>query len=94
MQASVGLSSARLQRHQAPQRPRVSTNAIKSSGAKQVVFSKTILAKPNEVEKVAAVLGEILTYSEERAKDKASGIQSMQVVRDQFDTNVFHCYER
>jgi hypothetical protein len=94
MQASVGRSCARQHQRQANQRPIVSTHAIKSSGAKQVVCSKTIVAKPAEVERVAAVLGEILTYSEERAKDKASGIQSMQVVRDQFDNNVFHCYER
>jgi hypothetical protein len=72
----------------------VLTGAVKTSGAKNVVCSKTIIAQPDKRDKVAAVLAEIVNYSEERAKDKSSGVIQVQCVKDQWDDDTFHCYER
>lgn len=59
-----------------------------------VVCSKTITAKPGEGDKVASVLQEMLAYTEERASVKENGIVSLTYVKDQYEENVFHCYER
>lgn len=68
--------------------------AVKEKTGKQIVCSKTLVAKEASKEKVLGMCKEVLAFSEERMKDKSNGIQQFQCVRDSFEDNTFHFYER
>lgn len=70
------------------------TSAVKKRHDKNVVCSKTMTALPEKREQVAKLLAEMVTYSEQRSADSNSGIVRFQCVRDSWEPDTFHCYER
>ncbi len=68
--------------------------AVKQKSGKQVACTKTLVAKPDQQGKVAALVADLASFSLQRARDRASGVQVFEVVRDQFEPNTFHIWER
>jgi len=53
-----------------------------------------LIAKPQDKEKVARMCADIAAYSLDEMKDRQKGIVVFQVVRDSWEDNVFHMWER
>lgn len=68
--------------------------AVKEKTGKQVVCSKTLVARKEAAAQVQTLCQGIVTYTEDRMRDRTSGIQQYQCMRDGFEDNVFHFYER
>lgn len=73
---------------------RVACMAVKKAGSKQVVSSKTLVAKPESAEAVAKMAAELAQYSLDQMEDRSKGIVVFQVVRDAWETDTFHTWER
>lgn len=70
------------------------TAAVKASSGKHVVCSKTLIAKEGKAEVVAGMCKEVVEFSMEALKDRKSGIVQFQCVKDGWEPNTFHFYER
>lgn len=68
--------------------------AVKLRADKNVVCSKTLVARPQDVDKVVALCEEVTAFSREQARLRESGILSFECVRDTWEPTTFHFYER
>lgn len=69
-------------------------SAAKERSARQIVSSKTLVSKSEDAQKVQDLCQQIVKHSVERASDRTAGIIEYQCVRDNWDTNTFHFWER
>eukprot|EP00798_Chlamydomonas_sp_ICE-L_P020314 gene20314-27070_t len=70
------------------------TAAVKTNSGKQVVCSKTLVAKKGKEEQVRKLCGKVLEFGVAQAADRKNGIMEYQCVKDGWEDNVFHFYER
>lgn len=89
------------QRHGAPSYPAALGRrrltvaaAIKSKSKRQVCCSKTLIATPDTVDQVQRLCADVTAYSQQVMDDRTSGINAFDCVRDQWEPNVFHFWER
>mmetsp|Transcript_31817 Transcript_31817/g.70686 ORF Transcript_31817/g.70686 Transcript_31817/m.70686 type:complete len:227 (+) Transcript_31817:124-804(+) len=68
--------------------------AIKSKGNKQVVFSRTLIVKPENMKTVTDICGKYSALMASKVEDRSSGVVSFQCVRDTFDDKQIHFWER
>ncbi|KAK9841039.1 hypothetical protein WJX81_007213 [Elliptochloris bilobata] len=68
--------------------------AIKRSSEKHVVCHKTLVAKQDQVAKVAEMCKDILDFSQGKATHRSAGILEFKVSVDQYEPNVFYFWER
>lgn len=67
---------------------------MKERSARNIVCSKTLVVKPERINDVLKLCQDVTTLSVEKAADKKAGIMVFDCVRDSWDTNVFHFWER
>ena len=70
------------------------TAAIKKSGAKHVICSKTLIAKPDQTKRLQKKCQDILDFSLGKASNSQNGIIEFSCSQDIYDKNVFHFWER
>lgn len=70
------------------------TAAIKKSGAKHVICSKTLVAKPDQTKRLQKKCQDILDFSIGKASNPENGIIEFSCNQDIYDKNVFHFWER
>lgn len=68
--------------------------AVKKSGAKHVICSKTLVAKPDQTKRLLKKCQDILDFSVGRASNPENGIIEFSCNQDIHDKNVFHFWER
>lgn len=68
--------------------------ARKVSKARHIVSSKTLIARPGHEEQVEKLVADVTMFSMQQAKDRQAGIHVFEAVKDQFEPNVFHTWER
>ncbi|KAI8466752.1 MAG: hypothetical protein J3K34DRAFT_432696 [Monoraphidium minutum] len=59
-----------------------------------VCCSKTLVSKPESVERVQKLCADVTQFSQARMDDRANGLHAFDCVRDQWEPNVFHFWER
>lgn len=69
----------------------IATAAVRKTGAKQVVCSKTLVAKPGEEDAVAAACADLVAKA---GPSPADGVLEFAVSRDPAEPAVFHFWER
>ncbi|EFJ50920.1 hypothetical protein VOLCADRAFT_103706 [Volvox carteri f. nagariensis] len=78
-----------------PSRQRLSVVAAhKARSLKQVAVSRTLIAKKDHEAQVASIAGEILKWSEQECEVAGKGIVAFDCVRDGWEANTFHFWER
>lgn len=70
------------------------TAAIKKSGAKHVICSKTLVAKTDQAKRLLKKCQDILDFSLGKASNPENGIIEFSCNQDIYDKNVFHFWER
>ena len=73
-----------------PSRGGVPLGAVRKGGEKNVVCTKTVLAKAEHAAKVK----ELCAKYEEDMKANQAGILAFECTEDNFDENAVHCWER
>lgn len=68
--------------------------AIKEKSARQICCSKTLTSKPQSVDSVDKLCQQLVAFSNSRVSDRSSGVKEYNCVRDGWDSNVFHFWER
>jgi quinol monooxygenase YgiN len=68
--------------------------AVKTESARQICCSKTLVAQSDKVEKVRKLCQDVTEFSKSRMADRSNGIQEFAFMQDQWDSNVFHFWER
>ena len=102
LQSKSNIYSARLPdgkaanqcRMQRESRRLIVTAAIKKSGAKHVICSKTLIAKPDQTKRLQKKCQDILDFSLGKASNAQNGIIEFSCSQDIYDKNVFHFWER
>lgn len=72
----------------------VVTAAIKKVGAKHVVCTKTLVAKPDQIKRLQRKCQDIMDFSQGKATNQANGIIEFMCNQDIHDKTVFHFWER
>jgi len=67
---------------------------VKAESARQICCSKTLVAQAHEVDRVRKLCQEVADFSKTRMADRSNGIQEFAFMQDQWDSNVFHFWER
>ena len=68
--------------------------AVKQRSAREVVISKTLIARPDAKDKVWTLCEEASARAKAAMADRDVGLRAFDCVRDGWDDNVFHFWER
>lgn len=85
------------QRHQRPRlgRQRVQVLcAIKQKSGKEIVCSMTLIAKQDKTAQVMEMCKDIEAFSQQLLRDRKSGLVEYTCMKDRWEDNVFHMWER
>ena len=88
-----GRAAFQSRRQRGPRRLVISA-AIKKSGAKHVICSKTLIAKADQTKRLQKKCQDILDFSLGKASNPENGIIQFSCSQDIYDKNVFHFWER
>ncbi|GIL98249.1 hypothetical protein Vretimale_3652 [Volvox reticuliferus] len=78
-----------------PSRQRLSVVAAhRVRSQKQVAVSRTLIAKKDHEAQVASLAGEIMKWTEQESQVAGKGIVAFDCVRDGWEANTFHFWER
>ena len=81
--------------HRSDKRHRLQiTAAVKKKSEKHIVCSKTLVAKPDQAERLQKKCQDILDFSLGKAANKSNGIIEFTCSRDIHEPNSFHFWER
>ena len=81
--------------HRSGKRQRLQiTGAVKKKSEKHIVCSKTLVAKPDQAERLQKKCQDILDFSLGKAANKSNGIIEFSCSRDIHEPNSFHFWER
>lgn len=68
--------------------------AVRAKSKRQICCSKTLVARPEAADQVAKMCADVAEFTQAKMAERSAGINAFDIVRDQWEPNVFHLWER